>query len=140
VQEIIQFAMYHWLLSGLFILLLIGLFLEEARAKGLMRQINPQRAVHLINRENAVVIDIRDRNAFQEGHIVDSINIARADLEKDLQKIEKYKDRPIILVCAMGQTAGAMAAKLRKENFPNVHVLSGGINAWKTAQMPLVKK
>lgn len=140
VQDIISFIMAHWLLCSAFAILLIALFVEEARSKGLMGQISPQEAVKLMNHESAVVIDIRDRNAYQDGHIIGAVNIPRADLEKDLSKMDKYKNQAVIIVCAMGQTAGALSAKLKKQAFPNIHVLSGGMHAWKNAQMPVVKK
>ncbi len=70
-QDIIQFAVHHWLLCGLFIVLLILLMLEEARSKGLLGQLGPQDLVQLINRESAVVVDIRNREAFKDGHIVE---------------------------------------------------------------------
>jgi rhodanese-related sulfurtransferase len=140
VQEIIQFAVHHWLLSGLFILLLILLMVEEARSKGLLGQLDAQHLVQLINRESAVVVDTRNREAFQEGHIVGAVNIPQADLEKNPDQLMKYKGRPIVIVCATGQKSGEIAAKLKKKNIENVQVLSGGINAWKNANMPLIKK
>lgn len=138
-EEYIQFAINHWFLVSLFVLLLVWLFVEEARSKGLMGQIDPQQAVQLINREQAVVIDIRNREAFQQGHIVDAVNISETEIEKNLDKITKYKDRPIILVCTAGQKAGVLAIKLKNQKIERVHVLSGGINAWKNASLPLVK-
>lgn len=139
-QDIIQFVTHHWLLSGIFIILLILLLIEEARSKGLLGQIGPQELVQMINRESAVVVDIRNREAFQEGHIVGAVNFPQAELEKDFTKLSKYKDQPIVVVCAMGQKAGDVAIKLKKQNYQRVYALSGGMNAWKNAQMPLVKK
>jgi len=139
VQDIIPFVIHHWFLCSIFIILLILLFIEEARVKGLFGQLSPQELVQLMNRESAVVLDIRNRDVFQEGHIVGAINIPQGDLDKDLTKLNKYKDRPIIIVCQMGQKAGEVAVKLKKQNFERVQVLSGGLNSWKNAQMPLVK-
>ena len=139
-QDFIQFIVNHWLLCGLFIVLLILLLLEEARSKGLLGQLGPQDLVQLINRESAVVVDIRNREAFRDGHIVGSVNFPQAELEKDFNQLGKYKDRPIIIVCATGQKSGEIAAKLKKQNFERIHVLSGGINAWQNASMPLVRK
>jgi rhodanese-related sulfurtransferase len=138
IQNIVQFALHHWLLSGLFIVLLILLFIEEARSKGLLGQISPQELVQLINHESPVVIDIRNKDAFQSGHIVGSINIPQTSA--DLNPFNKYKDKIIVLVCAMGQKAGEIAVKLKKQQFERVHVLKGGINAWKNAQLPLKEK
>ena len=139
-QDIIQFAINHWLLCGLFIVLLILLMLEEARSKGLLGQLGPQDLVQLINRESAVVVDIRNREAFKDGHIVGSVNFPQMELEKDFNQLGKYKDRPIVIVCGTGQKSGEIAAKLKKQNFERVHTLSGGINAWQNASMPLVRK
>lgn len=139
-QEVLQFAAHHWLLCGLFIILLVLLMIEEARSKGLMGQLSPPDLVQLINHESVAVIDIRNREAFQSGHIVGAINISQSDLEKDPSKLNKYKGRNLVIVCETGQKAGGIAVKLKKQGFENVHALSGGIHAWKSANMPLVKK
>lgn len=139
-QDVIPFLGHHWLLTGLLVILLILLFLEEAKAKGLTKQLGPAEVVQLINRESAVVIDIRNRDAFKTGHIVGSFNFPQSELEKDFSKLSKYKDRPLVIVYATGQKAGEIMMKLKKQGFTNVQVMSGGINAWTNAQMPLVKK
>jgi rhodanese-related sulfurtransferase len=140
VQDVLQFAAHHWLLCGLFVVLLILLMIEEARSKGLMGQLTPQDLVQMINRESVAIVDIRNREAFQSGHIVGAINIPKADLEKDFGKLNKYKNRSIIIVCEGGQKAGEIAMKLKKQNFENVRALSGGLNGWRSANMPLIKK
>lgn len=139
-QDLIQFFISHWFLSVLLILLIALLLIEEARTKGLMNKINPQRVVEMLNRDNAIVIDIRPREAFQSGHIVGAVNISQVDLEKDPAKIKKYEKQPIVLVCENGQKSAVVAASLKKQNIEQVHVLNGGMQAWKSAQLPLVKK
>lgn len=139
-QEFIQFFAHHWLLSGLLVILLILLMIEEARSKGLIGQLSPQEAVQKLNHESAVVIDIRNRESFQDGHIVGAVNIPQAELAKDFSKLNKYKDRLLIIVCLTGQDAGKLVMQLKKQNFDQVFALAGGIGAWKRAQMPMVKK
>ncbi len=139
-QDIVQFIVHHWLLSSVFLVLLILLLIEEARSKGMLGQISPQELIQLMNHESAVVLDIRNREAFQEGHIVGAVSFPQIDLEKDMIKLNKYKERPIIIVCATGQKAGEIATKLKKLNFEKVYALSGGMQSWKSAQMPVVKK
>jgi rhodanese-related sulfurtransferase len=68
------------------------------------------------------------------------MNFPKPDLEKDFSKLNKYKNRAIVIVCEGGQKAGEIAVKLKKQNFENVRALSGGLNSWKNANMPLVKK
>lgn len=139
-QDIVQFIIHHWLLSSVFLVLLILLLIEEARSKGILGQISTQELIQMMNHESGVVIDIRNREAYQEGHIVGAVNFPQIDIEKDIVKLNKYKERPIIIVCATGQKAGEVVTKLKKQNFAKVHALSGGMQSWKSAQMPVVKK
>ena len=139
-QEFIQFFAHHWFLSGLLVILLVLLIIEEARSKGLLDQLSPQEMVQKLNHESAVIIDIRNRESFQDGHIVGAVNLPQAELAKDLSKLNKYKDRPLIIVCLTGQGAGKLVMQLKKQNFNNIFSLAGGIGAWKRAQMPMVKK
>jgi rhodanese-related sulfurtransferase len=140
VQEFIQFFAHHWLLSGLLVILLILLMIEEARSKGLLDQLSPQETVQKLNHESAVIIDIRNRESFQGGHIVGAVNLPQTELAKDLSKLNKYKDRPLIIVCLTGQGAGKLVLQLKKQSFDKVFALAGGIGAWKRAEMPMVKK
>ena len=90
----------------------------------------------MINNENAVVIDLRDKEAFKTGHIIDSINATAEDFNQP--KMNKYKDKNIILICARGLQSPAVAAKIRTQGF-NPMVLGGGIASWQSADLPLVK-
>ena len=49
------------------------------------------------------------------------------------------KSLPVVLVCQVGQTATTAAKRLRKAGFAQVAVLEGGIQAWQSADLPLVK-
>lgn len=140
-DQFIQFVMHHWLLSGLFVAILIVIFIEEARSKGLGGTgIVPAKLVQLHNSGEAVVVDVRDADAFQEGHIVDSTNIPMGDFADNIKKLDKYKSKTVVLVCQNGQKAGGAMSQLKKAGFENVFILTSGINAWKTAGMPLSKK
>ena len=100
----------------------------------------PALAIQLINREEAVVIDLRDATAFRDGHIVNAKNIPLVDFDHQQTKMETYRQRYVILVDVMGAKTAAIAARLKKNGFEKVVSLKGGIDAWKTAGMPLVKK
>ena len=136
-----EFIAAHWALVLLFAVAFIWLMVEEARHQGLggARQ-TPQGITHLMNREGAQVIDLRDVTAFHEGHITGSMNIPYARLSKSLDKIQKYKDSPLILVCAMGQQSTQAMNKLKKQGFSKLYVLGGGLSAWKRASLPLKKE
>ena len=90
-----------------------------------------------MNHDNAIVIDLRDADAFRTGHIIDSIHsTSDAFTEK---RMDKYKTKPLIFVCAKGLQSAALAAKLRGLGFTKPMVLAGGMAAWQTAGLPLTK-
>jgi rhodanese-related sulfurtransferase len=140
-NSVFDFITHHWILAVLFVLAFIWLILEEAFHQGMggARQ-TPQGVTNLMNRENAVVVDLREPNAYGDGHIVGSINIPAARLDSNLNKLEKYKAQPIVLVCPVGQHSVKAMNKLKKNGYDKVYVLGGGLGAWKSAGLPLVKK
>jgi rhodanese-related sulfurtransferase len=102
--------------------------------------VGPTELVNLINRQNAVVVDVRDANDFHAGHIVDAVNLPIAELQTRARELDKYKKRPIVLSCRAGQSAPKAAVLLRKHGLENVSVLAGGMTAWERAQLPVEKK
>ncbi|HVV69567.1 MAG TPA: rhodanese-like domain-containing protein [Gammaproteobacteria bacterium] len=138
-QQLTHFIINHWLLSGAFILVLILLLIEELRGKQGGNRLSPQDAVTLINNHRAGVVDIRDRESFDAGHIVNAIHIPQADLMTSLDKLKKYRDRAVLLTCNSGHNSQVMAAKLRKQGFSSVYSMAGGLQAWKAANLPLTK-
>lgn len=132
-----QFITNHWLLWIAFIGVLALVFINELMTqKKKAKELTPQAAVAMINNDNAVVIDLRDKEAFKSGHIIDAVNANAEDFEQP--KMNKYKNKDIILVCARGLQSPAVAAKIRIQGFQPL-VLSGGIAAWQNADLPLVK-
>lgn len=103
------------------------------------RDIGPLEAVQLINRRDAVVIDVRDAAEFASGHITNARHIPEAQLTERMKELEKFKSRPIIVACRTGSRAASAAATLRKHGFGEVWALRGGIAAWQQASMPLEK-
>lgn len=132
-----EFVSNHLLLVGTFVTLLVLFIMNEARRGG--RSITAQELVNLVNRDKAVVVDVRDRKEFASGHIVDAINIPFATLEKRMSELDGYRERPIVVTCKIGQHAGTAGALLRKNGFDNVMRLSGGIAEWRNQSLPVVK-
>lgn len=137
-NQLSQFISNHWPLCAAFVVLLLLVLVNELLSlKNKAKSISPQGAVDLMNNEQAVIIDIRDKEAFKKGHIIDALNINTNDL--DAQKLQSYKEKPIIIVCARGQQASPTATKIRALGF-NTLALNGGMMAWYDAQLPVVKK
>lgn len=138
-QDIMLFLQHHWILSTALIAVLILLTIFEfIKGKTGTKRLSPQKAVQLINHENAVVVDVRNAEAFANGHIVGSISLSLRDLETSHKKIEKFVTQPIILVCAAGIDSQRAANLLEKKGY-NTYLLENGLRAWQQADMPLVK-
>ena len=134
----LEFAGNHPLLVGaLAFSFFLLVFTElQRKARGLTN-IEPQDAVKLIN-SDAVVIDLRNAEAFARGHIVNAKNIPFDELQANKDKIAKYAKKAIVAVCDGGMTSGKVVDSLRKSGIENVYGLKGGINAWTQANLPLV--
>ena len=96
-------------------------------------------AVQLINREKAVVIDICEPNEFAAGHVVGAKNIPLGQLEGKLASTVKNKALPLILVCQSGARSSRALGIAKKLGFANVQSLSGGLGAWRSANLPIEK-
>ncbi|HCU05583.1 MAG: hypothetical protein A2X77_00085 [Gammaproteobacteria bacterium GWE2_42_36] len=139
--DIMTFAQQHaWLVSALLVTL-IAVFIVEMYAQAIApRRITPQMTVDLMNNEKAMIIDLRQQLLFQAGHIVGAVNFPAETLVKDLSKLDRYKDRMIILVDQTGAEAIRISAKLGKaKQFTAVKILAGGMNAWHTSGFPSEK-
>lgn len=133
-----QFIVHHWLLCLALLVVLLLIFLNELwEQKKRAKELSPQAAINFINHENALVIDLRDANAYRSGHIINAIRATSEDFNE--HRLDKYKSKPLILICAKGLQSAALAGKLRAQGFAQPMVLAGGIAAWQMADLPLVK-
>ncbi len=140
-QDIGLFMQHHpALIAALAVVLVLLVILEFIKIKRGANRLTPAQTVQWMNHNNAAIIDIRNYEAFSTGHIVGAISLPLADLTntEKLKKIEKFKNQPIVLVCAAGMETPRAATTLAQQGF-NVQVLAGGIRAWRDAGMPLVK-
>jgi rhodanese-related sulfurtransferase len=103
-------------------------------------ELTPAAATMMMNREDAVVVDVRDANDWGAGHIQGAKHIALAQLEKRVTELEKLKTTPVIVCCANGMRSSAAVSTLKKAGFEKVFMLNGGIAAWKEGNLPLTKK
>lgn len=109
------------------------------RRPGGANALSPTQATLLINREDAVVIDVREPAEYAAGHLPDSRNIPVGLLLDRIGEIEKFKDSPLILLCQSGVRSAGACPKLAKLGFTKVHNLDGGIEAWVQAGLPIKK-
>ena len=136
-EQFFEFMANHWILTSAWSAVLILLLFNESMRGG--SQLSPMQVTQMINRSEAVVLDIRKKEEFRTGHLPESINIPAANIQSQLGQLEPYKNRPIVLVCKTGTTAGTVGVTLNKAGFDQVSRLRGGIMEWKNSSLPLVK-
>ena len=104
---------------------------------GALVSIRPAEAVHLINHEDAVVVDVRSDKEFQEGHIMNAVHIPLGVLDKRISDIKSLKTSSLIAVCRSGSRSSSAVNVLKKQGFESVKNLSGGMLAWGSANLPV---
>lgn len=140
-DQLTAFAQSSPLLSIAFVGLTVAVIVTELRHRlSGIGSLSPAQATLLINREDALVVDVSPAADFAKAHIIGSISVPMADLDPEKHKtLSKAKERPVVLVCRAGQTSHQAAAKLRKAGFGKVSVLEGGIGGWRAADLPVAK-
>jgi len=132
-----QFIGNHPWLSALFVILLIAIIVGEImRLTQKFKTINPSELTLLVNREDALVVDISSYADFEKGHIPGARHVAMSQFDPENKDLAKAKDLPIVVVCKSGQTAKGAAQRLVKAGFTRVHLLHGGMISWRQANMP----
>ena len=138
--ELIAFAGRNPLLSLALAGITVALLWNEIAGRmGGFRRLGPAQLTALINRENALVVDLRAPADFEKGHIAGAKNVQMSQFDPENKQLAPAKALPVVLVCKAGETATGAAKRLRKAGFSNVGVLEGGVQAWQAADLPLVK-
>lgn len=133
-----SFVIQHWELWLAFVVILGVFIVTEIQAHlSNISSISPQDAVNLINREHAVVLDIRDHHSFKAGHIINALSFPTNEIKDKLDELKKYKEKPIIIVCFKGQSAISVASHLKSHGFNQAVCLKGGMTAWQSTGLPV---
>lgn len=128
--------------------LLIGLVLGSGimlllpslkKGAGGVPNVSATEAVALINRDNAIVLDVRSEAEYASGHIVDAKHIPLDALAERLNELKKYQNKPILVNCQRGMRSAKACDILRKAEFTQLNNLQGGLDAWLAAKLPIVK-
>ncbi len=136
----LEFVNSNWHLIALAFVsggMLIWPTVRRASAGG--ASVDTMQATQLINREDAVVLDVRDPAEFAKGRVLGATNIPLAELGKRAGDLQKNKAKPVIVVCQSGNRSPGAMAELRKLGFEKVFSLAGGFNAWQQVGLPVEK-
>jgi rhodanese-related sulfurtransferase len=101
--------------------------------------VNTTRAIELINRADALLLDVRDAGEFGAGHILGAKHLPIARIDEGAGELARKKDRPLIVYCDGGERSTKAAAALKRLGFTQVANLSGGLDAWRQAGLPVEK-
>lgn len=118
------------------VMLIMPLFKKGA---GGVPNLSNAEAVTLINRQHALVLDVRDVAEFAAGHLADAKNIPVAELQGRLQELKKYQNKPVLVHCQRGVRGAKACSILRAAEFKEIYHLKEGIDGWVGAKLPLVK-
>src|SRR2546423_2972072 len=108
-------------------------------AKKNIQEISPQETAAALKRGNILLIDVRDSDEWQEGHIPGATNFSRGTVELEIEEAAPDPSMPIIAHCGGGGRSALAAERLQRMGHTNVKSMAGGFKAWKAAGMPTKK-
>jgi rhodanese-related sulfurtransferase len=136
----VEFLKQNVLLIGLAIGSGLALLLPMlSRSVAGITSLSVTEAVMLMNRKSALVLDVREADEFAQGHLQGARNVPLSQLSARLKELEKFRDKPVLVVCARGRRANTAAKLLKAQNFTTLNVLKGGMQTWVEANMPSSK-
>jgi len=103
------------------------------------KSLTPGGLTQLVNRNDALLIDMSSKQDFDQGHIVGAKHVPQSQFDPESKDLLKVKELPVAMYCKTGQTSATAAARLVKAGFKNVYWLDGGLAAWRQADLPVVK-
>jgi rhodanese-related sulfurtransferase len=138
-QRLLEYIAHHPYLAGATLLAAIAVLAFELRARvHAFAALSAMQAVRLMN-QGALVIDLRSKELYDAGHIVDARNVPVAELESQADSLKKWRDRNVITYCDSGAQGASAARSLMKLGFTKVFNLQGGLNAWVKDNLPLAR-
>ena len=138
-QQFYQYVTNHyWLVSAAVVMAVLVLVHEFRSRTAAFASISPAEAVRLVN-TGALLVDIRERAAFEAGHIAGARSLPGAAIAEGAKGLERFKDKTVIAYCDSGMTGGAAARHLGRLGFTKAYNLRGGLAAWRQDNLPVVK-
>ncbi|MDQ6923933.1 MAG: rhodanese-like domain-containing protein [Pseudomonadota bacterium] len=104
-----------------------------------VREVGALGATQLINRQNAVLLDLRESKDYEGGHVPNAVHIPLSQLAGRASELSKLTSRPLIAYCDRGNRSRSAGSALSKLGFAEVYTLRGGVRAWVEAGLPIAK-
>ncbi|MGI9228716.1 MAG: rhodanese-like domain-containing protein [Gammaproteobacteria bacterium] len=139
-EKLPEFVANHLLLVTLFIAILSLLLWNVLKAAMMgIREIDTAELTRLVNRDRAIVLDVRSADDYGKGHIINAVNMPTGEFEQQLKTLESKKDLPLVIYCARGIDSIKACRLSHQKGHTQVYSLKGGLHSWQTANLPLVK-
>jgi rhodanese-related sulfurtransferase len=135
----VSFFLDNWMLFAIALASGGMLMFPALTSGGGAAGLTPTEVVQLINREKAAVVDVCGPDEFAAGHVTGAKNVPLPELEAKLAGVVKNKNLPLVLVCASGMRSRRAVSIAKKLGYENAHSLTGGMGAWRTANLPVEK-
>jgi rhodanese-related sulfurtransferase len=140
-KQLSEFVLHHAFLFLALLGILVMLIGNELRRAMLnLKEVSPLEATQLLNHQDAVLLDVREPQEYQDGFLPNSIRIPLGSLSEKAAQLDKHRERPIIIVCRSGNRSAHAVRMLKKMGYETVYNLGGGLHAWRTANLPISKK
>lgn len=136
----LDFVVQHWYLFVMLLAILLLIAFDPAgRSVGGAAKISPAQLPQIQARKSAVLVDIRSNEEYGKGHIEQSLSLPLDTLESNIKKLNKYRGKPVIIVCQSGMRAAKAASVLKKNQFEELYILDGGVTSWSKENLPLIR-
>jgi rhodanese-related sulfurtransferase len=110
-----------------------------AEAKKNITEISPTEAAEKLKSGEAMIVDVREKDEWDEEHIPNATHLSRGTIELEIEEKVPERNAVIICHCGGGGRSALAAESLQKMGYKNVHSMGGGFKAWKTAGLPTTK-
>ena len=134
-MDFFDFLISRWYLSVPLLITFVFWYMYETSKGG--KRITPSQAVDLINKNDAIFVDIRQKDSFESGHIHGSINVQKDSFGKQEHLLNKGK--AVVVITESGLDAGGAGVELLKLGIEEVYLLKDGLISWQEESLPLVK-
>jgi rhodanese-related sulfurtransferase len=141
VEEYLVFARNHsTLMLGLVAIVGMVIWTEFSRLTRKYKQVGPAQAVLVLNRDDSVVLDVRDESEVRAGKITGARHIPLGQLKTRMTELDAFKDKPVLVYCRSGSRSAHACNVMSKAGYQDVSNLAGGIVAWESANLPISKR
>lgn len=133
-----EFVKINWHLFVALLAIIVLLAFEPLRARrGGIRSVTADELPRVMRDEKVMILDVSEAKEYAGSHIPKARNIPLGRLESDIQTIKKFKERPVVVCCRVGNRSNKAAGILKRHGFSNIRTLNGGITAWIKENLPV---